>query len=249
MRKSTLKNVFLFLGVGLITLQSCKDDSYLAALPPVPDQSFTQEFDTFQTAFDQGWRFKNLSDPVGPNGWGPGQRGDVTFSPYSSKGTNNGYLAAEYRATTGASSPISCWAFSPSVVMQNGDKIIFYTRCALYANGANDSTDFANRMQVKINKVDDSYNVGTGPFDVGNYNITLLDINPFYLELHTDPARYDPNAYPHRWTRFEAVVRGLDKPSRGRFAFRYFLEDAGSNGRGSGIGVDSIAYVSISRGR
>jgi hypothetical protein len=52
-------------------------------------------------------------------------------------------------------------------------------------------------------------------------------------------------AYPHVWTRFEAIVVGLDKPTKGRFAFRYFTELAGSNGRGSSVGIDSVAYVSV----
>ena len=63
-----------------------------------------------------------------------------------------------------------------------------------------------------------------------------LAANPRHLEAK--------QAYPHVWTRFEATVSGLDAPTKGRFAFRYFTEEAGNNGRASSIGVDSVAYIS-----
>jgi hypothetical protein len=46
MRKSTLKNFLLCMGVSMLILSSCKDDSYLADPAPVPDQSFVEQFDT-----------------------------------------------------------------------------------------------------------------------------------------------------------------------------------------------------------
>ena len=71
--------------------------------------------------------------------------------------------------------------------------------------------------------------------------IQRLDINSNEDEfLPNNPI---PTAYPGNWTRFEATIFGLNKPAKGRFAFRYFLHGAGSSGAGNGIGVDSVAYV------
>jgi hypothetical protein len=243
MRKSAFSRILLFLSLPVVFLQACKDDSYLVAPPPVTDQSFVEEFDTLQNAYNRGWRFINRSADIGVTNW---EQGSISGSilAYSSKGTNLGCISSDYQATAGAAETISNWAVSPSIIMQNGDKIIFYTRCLLYpvANSGGDETDYANRLQVRLNPVNDGLNVGNAE-DPGDFTKTLLDINPFYLEYHL--LAPDPNAYPPDWTRFEASVFGLNKPGKGRFAFRYFVEAAGSNGRGSEIAIDSVAYVSV----
>jgi hypothetical protein len=252
MRNSTLRKVLLFSGVAVISLQACrKDDEAMMAMPGVPDQSFVEEFDTTASAFARGWRPINVSAPKGTGVWVQGMFNDpnitglpypIPFGPHSSKGSYAGFIGTDYLSTSAAAGVISNWLISPVVTMQNGDKIIFYTRTALYAISATDSTDFANRLQVRMNGKNESLNVGSGN-DAGDFTTTLFDINPDYLEAHTAPALFDPNAYPVRWTRFEAKVGGLNGPTRGRFAFRYYTEDAGSNGRGSGVAIDSVAYV------
>jgi hypothetical protein len=242
MRKFTFSRYALCAVLSVALLSSCKDDRYLAEEAPIIDQSFVEEFDTIQTSFNRGWRIINRSEDVGVNDWEPGSISGVLL-PYSSKGTNAGFLTADYQATAGAAETISVWAVSPSTMLKNGDKIVFYTVAQLYALSATDSTDYANRLQVRINPYGDGLNVGQGD-DPGQFDITLLDINPTYLEHHSSQALFNPNAYPARWTRFEATVYGLNKPVKGRFAFRYFVEGAGSNGRGSEVGLDSVAYIS-----
>jgi len=247
MRKSTLPG-FLFSAIlSFLFLQSCINDSYLLEPPPIPDQSFVEEFDTVQNAYNKGWRFINRSVVLGRRNWqNPNADNYIPFPPYSSYGAGNGYLWADYLSTSSAAGVISNWAVSPELWMKNGDKIVFYTRTELYSFGG-DSTDFVNRMQVRLNPFN-TLNCGDGN-DPGDFTIPLLDINPFYVEflvsafnnLDPDVRKY---AYPHRWTRFEAEVIGLDKPTKGRFAFRYYVEGAGSNGRGSSIGIDSVAYIS-----
>jgi hypothetical protein len=246
MRKSTFFGFLLSAICIIILFQSCHDDRYLLDPPPVPDQSFVEEFDTATSAYNRGWRYINRSDLIGRRSW---QNPDavIPFSSYS--GTGTGYLWADYLSTASTAGTISNWAVSPSVIMQNGDKIVFYTRAEIIPFGAT-STDFVNRMQVRINKLN-TLNCGDGT-DPGDFTIPLLDINPFYYEfllnVFNNPA--DPlfaqvrQAYPHVWTRFEATVVGLNEPTRGRFAFRYFTEEAGSNGRASSIGIDSVAYIS-----
>jgi len=249
MKKSTFPG-FLLASVSILTLLlSCKDDRYLLDPPPVPDQSFVEEFDTAQKAYDKGWRFINRSDVIGRTNWqNPTSLTGIPFISYS--GTGNGYIWADYQSTSGAAETISNWAVSPQLIMQNGDKIVFYTRCELVALSPTVTTDFVNRMQVRLNKTT-SLNCGNGN-DPGDFTVPLLDINPFYnefiLQSFNNPA--DPRhleakqAYPHVWTRFEATVSGLSEPTKGHFAFRYFTEGAGNNGRGSSIGVDSVAYIS-----
>ena len=254
MKKSTFPGFLCVFTCILTLLQSCKDDSYLLAPPPVPDQSFVEEFDTAKKAFDKGWRFINRSILIGPHDWkNPDATTGVPFLSFS--GTGNGYLWTDYLSTGSPTGTISNWAVSPEIIMQNGDKIVFYTRGELIRYQATPSdpiitTDFVNRMQVRINKTT-SLNCGDGT-DPGDFTIPLLDVNPFYnefiLESFNNPAdpRYNEarQAYPHVWTRFEATVSGLDQPTKGRFAFRYFMEGAGNSGRGSSIGVDSVAYIS-----
>jgi hypothetical protein len=254
MRKSTFLGFLLLAFISITVLQSCKDDRYLLAPPPVPDQSFVEEFDTASKAVDRGWRFINRSVILGRRNWqNPDANSGVRFLSYS--GTGNGYIWADYLSTDSQAGTISNWAVSPPLWMKNGDKIVFYTRMELLGN-----TDFVNRMQVRLN-TSNTLNVGDGT-DAGDFTIPLLDINPFYYEFllnvyNSPPAPATPvtdpayiawakvkQAYPHVWTRFEAVVDGLDEPVYGRFAFRYFTELAGSNGRGSSIGIDSVAYVS-----
>lgn len=251
MRSSTLRKVLLFSGITIITLQACrKDDAAMMTPPGTPDQSFVEEFDSLEAAYDRGWRYFNVSDPVGGGGgWVQGMLSDplqtniptpIPFNAHSSKGSNVGFIGAWYYSTSAAAGVISNWVVSPVITMQNGDKIHFYTRAVLYDLGGGDSTDFSNRMQVRMNSNNESLNVGSGS-SPGDFNRVLLDINPNYLEALL--SAYDPAAYPIRWTKFEATVGGLNGPTKGRFAFRYYVEGGGSNGLGSGVGLDSVAYI------
>ena len=241
MRKFTFSLILLFTFLTLIIFQSCKDDSFLVEPAPIPNQSFVEEFDTIQNAYNRGWRFINRSHDIGATNW---EQGSISgaIPAYSSKGTNLGCITSDYQATAGDAETISNWAVSPSTWLKNGDKIIFYTRCVLYGLPGGDATDYANRLQVRVNPVDDGLNVGDAE-DPGDFTKSLLDINPFYLEYHLIAP--DPTAYPPQWTRFEATVFGLNQPMKSRFALRYFVEEAGSNGRGSEVAIDSVAFVSV----
>lgn len=238
MRKGPLSLLLVCVSFAA-TIQSCRNDEYLAAAPPVPDQSFVEQFDTMQNAFNNGWRWLNRSTPIGTSTWMQAP-GTPEMSAYSSRGTNNGAAYADYLSTSGTNNgTISNWLVSPSVVMQNGDKIIFYTKTQV-DGGATVPTDYGARMQVRINDLDDALDVGTGE-DPGKFKTVLLDING--NEDEYTPGSPIPTAYPGDWTRFEAKIYGLNGPTRGRFAFRYYLHGAGSNGAGNGIGIDSVAYV------
>ena len=130
-----------------------------------------------------------------------------------------------------------------SIIIQNGDKIIFYTRAyQLFNPVINDTTDFGNSLQLRINPFNDSVDVGKG-LGIGSFIQMLLYINPKLI--YSSVAHSDIFAYPSQWTRFEVTVTGLGAALKSRFAFRYFVTDGGSNGNGTGIGIDSVAYKSI----
>jgi hypothetical protein len=250
MRKTYLKLLLICAGF-VATLQSCKNDEYLTTPPATPDQSFTEEFDTVSSALNRGWKLMNASEPKGSGIWQ--QAGSIIpwFSPYSSNGTYAGFIGADYTSTSADAGIISNWLISPVVTMQNGDKIIFYTRSLQYPdfnpvtgllNG--DSTDYGNSLQVSINTNNEGTDAGSGK-DPGSFNNVLLAINPSYIYSHTQPSLYSPLAFPSKWTRFEASIYGLNFPVKGRFAFRYFVEGGGSNGLGTGVAIDKVQYESV----
>jgi hypothetical protein len=67
MRKQFIPIVF-FISLSVF-LASCKNDAYLATSPPIPDQSFSEDFDSPGGAVAAGWTFINASDPIGTGGW------------------------------------------------------------------------------------------------------------------------------------------------------------------------------------
>ena len=230
----------------LLLILSCnKNDNGEESLNKIPDQSFTETFDTASAAANRGWTFINKSVERGGTNWS--NPSTPPFEAFSSENGPAGFLWADYNSTSSAAGVISNWAISPILTVQNGDKISFYTRAELYYF-ENDSTDFVNRLQVRLNRKNTGTNTGEGT-STGDFNVLLLDINPDYRSFYYIPyMNRDPDArlaYPHRWTRFEAVVSGLDAPVEGRFAFRYFVEDAGNNGRSTSIGIDEVKYQSV----
>ena len=242
MRKSVLPRLCFSIGLAVLIFHSCKDDSYLTKVPPIPDQSFVEEFDTASAALSRGWQFINVSDPLGSSVWQNGGSIPPFFNAYSNNGSNVGFIGVDYLSTSAEQGIISNWLVSPPVIMQNGDKIIFYTRALQYPYGMGDTTDFGNSLQVRINPLNDNADVGQG-FGVGSFTQGLLSINSGLA--YSSVINPNPNAYPSQWTRFEASVFGLNGPVKGRFAFRYIVVDGGSNGNGSGVGIDSVAYKSV----
>jgi len=240
------QNIFFF--IIYISFLSCsKNDTGDEKIIKIPDQSFTESFDTASAAAKKGWVFLNTSVDKGTTNWS--NPSTPPFDAFASENGPAGYLWADYNSTSSGAGVISNWAVSPIITVQNGDKISFFTRAELYFF-ENDSTDFVNRLQVRLNRKNTGTNTGEGTGS-GDFNVLLLDINPAYRSfLYTPFINRDPDArlaYPHRWTRFEAVVTGLEAPVEGRFTFRYFVEDAGNNGRSSSIGIDEVSYESVNK--
>ena len=236
-----IKPVLFSLLLTMMFLMACQKDVDVF----VPDQSFVEEFESYEAAIDSGWTFINGSVPVNEDRtWQEGSAsGDITA--YSPRGSFNHFISANYESTSSGQGIISNWAISPTVTMQNGDKIVFYTRSLVYPE-RDFYRDFVNRLQLRLNPHNTDADVGDG-VSVGSFDVLLLDINPEYEEYNSDPDEFVTTAYPPEWTRFEATIAGLQKPVDGRFAFRYFLEEGGSQANGSEVAIDSVAYISISR--
>ena len=236
-----MKTILPFLVLALL-FGACNKDSSEPE-PEIPDQGFTEEFESSTAAAARGWVYTNRSVDLGSTNWS--NPTDPPFPAFSYTSNLNGYLWADFNSTSSAAGTISNWALSPITIMQNGDRIVFHTRAQLYFFN-NDSTDFVNRLQVRLNSRNTGQEVGNGT-STGDFNTLLLDINPGYNEflyqqwLNREASAL--NAYPHRWTRFEAVISGLPGPTEGRFAFRYFIEGAGNNGRGTAVGIDKVEYI------
>jgi hypothetical protein len=250
MRIKFLRNVVVFSGMAIVLFESCKDDSKLTEPLPPPDQSFTESFDNFSEAVDKGWVSINKSFPLGakwydvaevPNMGSPNyvsiyhsnwEQAQFTLDPaqfpnapfpgrfwkdaYFSQRASNGYVAtsaacAEVVNFRGPSSIFgtNTWLVSPELSIKNGDKVTFYTYCRGISS-----------LQLWLNPTG-TLNVGDDANNTGDFSVKLVDINPNWVKYEDNPAK----AYPTDWTRFEGEVRGLAQPVKGRFGFRYFLQN------------------------
>jgi hypothetical protein len=234
-----------FILTGFISCGKTNDESAV-----INDPSFSENFDDVKKAVNKGWILANNSKPIGTIGWVQGffylsqnhlYDGKMGPSnPYNFDGIdgnptesgNDFIMATSNCGHSGAT--ISNWLISPVVEVKNGDVITFYTRTA--ANPA----DAADRMQVRINPINSSADVGRDATSTGNFSEVLLDINPTYL-LEGD------GSYPGEWTAYDVVVAGMpgSTAKKTRIAFRYFVEEGGPGGANSiGIGIDNFKFKS-----
>lgn len=176
-------------------------------------------FDDITTLPDDGWAIQNNSNPVGSASWFQGNPG--VFPAH--QGAPDSYIGVNFNSVSGANT-ISNWLMTPEMVMQNGTAITFWTRTG-------EGSAWPDRLQVRASFEGSSTDVGSGPEDVGDFTLLLLDIN----------ESYDLGGYPEEWTPYTLVISGLDAPTSGRFAFRYYTHDGGPAGSNSNyIGIDEV---------
>ena len=169
-----------------------------------------------------GWVMINHSEPLGLDGWFQGL--DTAFPAFD--GAPTAYIAANFFNTSGVGT-ISNWLLTPQLMLESGSTLTFYTRTEV-------SSQFPDRLQVRMSTNGASINVGTGAFDVGDFTNLLLDINPTYTI----------GGYPETWTQFTVNISGTPPETLGRLAFRYFVENGGPNGtRSDYIGIDRAVYT------
>ena len=103
----------------------------------------------------------------------------------------------------------------------------FYTRTV-------DASGFPDRLEVRINP-DGSEVFPVDETDVGSWTQLLTEINP----------ALDNGGYPEDWTQFTSTITDLTGPTDIRFAFRYWVTDAGPSGANSNfIGIDRVEVIS-----
>ena len=208
------------------------------AAAPLFAQSFTEEFEDITTLAGDGWYTQNNSTGIGSTNWGPisppmdmRDGGDPDFQGNTAVFpalSGAGYIADNYNATTGAST-ISDWLMTPVVTISDGDTFSFYTR-------GPDSSNFPDRLEVRMSLAGTSTDCGTLPEDVGDFTTLLLEINPTLVV----------GGYPNTWTQYTIVVSGVGAPTQGRFALRYYVTNGGPSGSASDyIGVDLLEYTVV----
>lgn len=243
-----MKNKFAFLvGIAVTCSAAFVSCSKNEAAPVSTDYSFTEEFDTIGKVVSRGWVIANNTKPLGTiswiqgfnyismyHGYEPGKTGvPFNFLYGAGLGANPAISGTDFIMTTSecGSGTANCsnWLISPAVTMKNGDKIKFYTRT--YDNPA----VAPDRLEVRLNAVNSSADVGRDTSSVGNFTTVLLDINP----------TYDLEAYPGEWTLYEATITGLPTARKSRVAFRYYVPNGGPGGaNGLGVAVDKFEFIS-----
>ncbi len=192
-----------------------------------PAQNLISEnFDVFPPS----WTITNQSIPVGTNTWG---QASLAQSAYFVDGAYNGNFATSYAyvffQSVASVGDISNWLITPSIDIQNGDVVSFYTRKGL-SGGDN---IYADRMEVRISTNGDfTTNPSQGATDIGDFVTLALTINP---DLNTVD-------YPTDWTLFSYTVSGLSSATSCKIGFRYYV----TNGGNLGLNSDYIAIDAFS---
>lgn len=153
--------------------------------------------------------------------------------PSDQTGAPNSFALVNYTSSPSsapATATLSNWLISPTVVVQNGDVVSFYTRLGKYA--ANGQASFADNLQFRMS-TNGAASVAPsgGPTGLGDYTNLLVEVNP-NLNL---------TSYPMAWTQYSYTITGMNAPTEVKFAFRYYVTNGGYNGTNSDIiGIDSF---------
>lgn len=167
-----------------------------------------------------GWVIQNNSLPVGSTTWQGGSA--ATFAAYN--GAPGDYVCADKNSQGSTPGGISNYLITPTLTMVNGGVIKFATRTV------GPPVIKQDRMQVLYTLGNGS--IGTSTSSIGNYTV-IGDINFGYT-----------NAFPTAWTVYSYTLTSVPTQTNGRFAFRYYVSNAGPNGANSNyIGLDNVTYT------
>lgn len=193
--------------------------------------SVVDNFEAVGALIAKGWAFSNNSSIITQMtpGWQEGN--PAVFSAQA--GSVNSYIMANFQSTDDGAGieTISSWMMTPEVDLIDGKTFSFWTRkvTETFPN------QFPDRLEVRLSTNGASINVGSTTSSVGDFTTVLTTINPTLTIT----------GYPVVWTRFDLVLSGIGSPTTGRFAFRYFVTDAGPLGTNSNfIGIDTVEYIS-----
>ncbi|MEP7144359.1 MAG: choice-of-anchor J domain-containing protein [Ferruginibacter sp.] len=227
--------LFMFFSAIVIIIIACKKDTAVTA--PV-NYSFSEEFDTVSNSISKGWVIANNSKPIGTAAWKQG-----VFYFENKVGTGDGFSAvnASYSGNDFIMTSVDCgfgtancsnWLISPEMTVKTGDSISFYTRT--YKSPASN----ADRLQVRLNTVNSSPDVGVDSNSTGGFSTVLLDINPGFLLTGA-------NSFPGIWTKYTITIIDMPEAKKTRIAFRYYVPSGGPTGKnGLGVGIDKFQFTS-----
>lgn len=157
--------------------------------------------------------------------------GAVCPIPNGQDGTANSFALVNFASTTSTAATgatISNWLFTPSINVQNGDVVTFWTR-----KGTSGTTDYPDRLELRMSSAATTVVPSSGPTDIGSFSTLCVSVNP---NLATGFI------YSNSWTQYSYTVSGLTAPTAVKFGFRYFVTDAGTNGSNSDIiGIDTFS--------
>ena len=178
-----------------------------------------------------GWQRVNLSNPAGAALWSiPATAPTTTFAGGGQAGGATSFALVNYTSVaTGSAGTISNWLISPTITVQNGDVVSFYTTYG----GTAATEQFADNMQLLMSTNGASSVIpSVDENDLGDFTNNLVEIN----------AGLDPTGYPVGWTQYTYTVTGLSTPTDCMFAFRYYVTDGGPTGNNSDIiGIDTFS--------
>lgn len=181
-----------------------------AAMPTWAAQ-LNEPFNDITTLPGSGWVEINNSTTGGTTGW---FQGNAAVFP-SQAGAPDSYIAANFN-NAGFGGNISNWLLLPTLTLNNGDILSFYTRT--------ETGPFpGDNLEVRLSTNGASTNVGATTSSLGDFTTLLTSIN---------------SPYPEAWTQYSVVVSGLGGPTAGRIGFRYVVTDTSANG--DYIGIDTV---------
>lgn len=199
------------------------------------NENFTSPFNPTAS----NWIVQNNSAPQGTVSWTQGnQTGNNATIPAFNGAANDFYMADFLSIPNGQAGGISAWLITPPLTIYDGAQLQFATRT--FSN----ATVFPDRLQVRMSQTG-ATPIPTGTTSVGSFTDLLLDINP-NLTTGTSSvvSNGTVNGYPQAWTIYTLTVSGVTGTVTGRFAFRYFVENAGSAGLNSRlVGLDAVRYT------
>ncbi|MBX3162852.1 MAG: T9SS type A sorting domain-containing protein [Bacteroidetes bacterium] len=233
----------------------------------VLQENFTAPMTSWLNASATGWTVTNQSVPTGTaadQGWQQGctiALGGNNIMPtayngnggaggdFASVGTAGGFSSI-IQTTSGQ---VSNWLISPAVTIQDGYVFQFATRTgntqSFNGGTVNVSPD---RLQLRMSTTGSAYTSPAGPTGIGSFNTLLFDVNPAYSTSTVGAVVNGTTTNGYRqngWTVYTVQITGVPTPVTGRFAFRYFVENAAASGsisstqRGLWIGIDGVKYT------
>jgi hypothetical protein len=173
------------------------------------------------------WEISNFTPPTANSIFG-------STSPQGQAGGLNSFALVNYTSTgtstTTGSGTISNWLISPSITIENGDIVSFWSR-----KGTDGATDYPDRLELRLSAPGTITNPSGSATSVGSFTTLALTINP---NLQGNFV------YPKEWTQYSYTVSGLTGPTAAKVAFRYFVTNGGPDGANSDIiGIDTFTVT------